>query len=954
MDNYICHEGVGHLDNPPGRGSGRYAWGSGENPGQHQDSFKANVYELRKQGLTDSDIAKILIGPHATGSDVHTKITIENERERAGNRARALKLYDECHGNVSEVARIMFGNPKKESSVRKLLDPVIAERHERYQNTADYLKERIKSTPSGVIDVGSDQEMHLGVSEQTKKVAIKMLEDEGYTYTWVTIPQAGTQFETTTKVLAAPGMSWSDIQRAKYEIGTIKDFTPDEGKTFWTPEYPASIDSKRVYIRYGDEGGKERDGTIELRRGVDEVSLDGPLYSQVRIAVDGKYYMKGMAFYSDDIPKGYDIIYNSNKKRGTKVFPENSQESAVFKLMKDDPDNPFGATIKSPSERDGIITRGGQHYYIDKNGEKKLSPINKLSDEGDWNDWSKNLSSQFLGKQDLNLIEKQLNYSILDKKAELERIKSLTNPVIKQKMLDDYASQCDSNASTLAAKGFKDSAFHVILPVPTLKDNEIYAPNYKNGEQVALVRYPHGGVFEIPVLTVNNKNKDAQIILGKNPKDAVGINAHNADILSGADFDGDTALVIPLTSNNIKIKYSPPLKELENFDHKALYRLPDDAPVIKNKTKQTQMGIVTNLITDMTVGGATNSEIAKAVKHSMVVIDSEKHHLDYKQSEKDNDIIRLKKKYQGVTSKGNAKGASTILSRASAEVFIDQRKQKRISDMTPEELKAYKAGKIIFENTGKMVKDSKEIKDPTKMTPAELERYKAGKRVFRDTGKYKRKQETVSQMETVDNAMDLVRDKNNKKEVAYANYANALKKLAIEARKESRNIIFKKASPQAKETYAEEVKSLNTKLRIAKSNNPKERQAQAMANYISNEKFKDRSKEWDHEHKQRERARALEYARAQLGAKKELIDITDKEWEAIQANAVSPTKLKQILANTNQDKFKERATPKSKMTLTKSEIALIKQMQKSGQYTNKEIADRLGVSASTISRVVNA
>lgn len=951
MENIICHEGVGHLDNPPGRGSGRYAWGSGENPNQHSRSFKNDVYKLRQDGLTDGEIAKVLIGPHATASDVHTRITIENEKERSGNRARALKLYDECNGNVSEVARIMFGDPRKESSVRKLLDDTIAERHERYQNTADFLKERIASTPSGVIDVGSDQELYLGVSEQTKKVAIKMLEDEGYTYTWVTIPQAGTKYETTTKVLAAPGMSWSDIQRAKFEIGSIRDFSPDEGKTFWTPEYPSSFDSKRVYIRYGDEGGKERDGTIELRRGVDEVSLDGPLYSQVRIAVDDKYYMKGMAYYSDDIPAGYDIVYNSNKKRGTKIFPENSKESAVYKLMKDDPDNPFGATIKSPSEKDGIVTRGGQHYYIDKNGEKKLSPINKLSDEGDWNDWSKNIASQFLSKQDINLIQKQLDYSILDKKAELESIKNLTNPVIKQKLLEDYAAQCDSNASTLSAKGFKGSAFHVILPVPSLKDNEIYAPNYKNGEQVALVRYPHGGVFEIPVLTVNNKNKNAESILGKNAKDAIGINSHNADILSGADFDGDTALVIPLTSNNIKIKYSPPLRELENFDHKALYKLPDDAPVIKNKTKQTQMGIVTNLITDMTVGGATNSEIAKAVKHSMVVIDSEKHHLDIKQSEKDNDIIQLKKKYQGVTPKGNVKGASTILSRASAEVYIDQRKQKRVSEMTPEELKAHKAGKIIYENTNKMVKESKEIKDPKKMTDAELERYKAGKRVFRDTGKYKHKQETVSQMETVDDAMKLVRDKNNKKEVAYAQYANSLKGLAQEARREARSITFQKASPQAKETYASEVESLNRKLRIAKSNNPKERQAQAMANYISNEKFKDRTKEWDYEHKQRERARALEYARAQLGAKKELVDISDKEWEAIQANAISPTKLKQILANTNQDKFKERSTPKSRLTLSDSEKNLIKQMKKSGQYTNEEIAERLGVSTSTVSRL---
>lgn len=953
MDNYIMHEGVGHLDNPPGRGSGRYSWGSGENPYQHQDNFQTAVNKLRSQGLGDGEIAKLLIGEYATASDVRTKLTIEKNQKKIAEINEALKLYEENNHNASEVARIMFGDPSKESYVRTLIDPVASEKAMKYQNTADFLADKIANTPSGVIDVGSDTELYLGVSEHVKKAAIKMLEEKGYTYTWVTVPQAGTDHETTIKVLAKPGMTWSDIQKSKYEIGSIKEFTPDEGKTFWTPEYPASYDSKKVYIRYGDEGGKDKDGVIELRRGVDEVSLDGPLYSQVRIAVDDKYYMKGMAVYTDDIPEGYDIIYNTNKNRGAKVFPENPKDSAVYKMMKDDPDNPFGATIKTPSERDGVVTRGGQHYYINEKGEKVLSPINKLSDEGDWDNWSRNLASQFLSKQDAQLIKRQLDYSIIDKKAELESIRQLTNPVIKQKLLDDFANQCDSNASTLSAKGFKDSAFHVILPIPELKDNEIYAPNYKDGEQIALIRYPHGGVFEIPVLTVNNKVKAAEKTIGKNAKDAVGINSHNAEILSGADFDGDTALVIPLNTNNIKIKYSPPLKELENFDHKALYRLPDDAPVIKSQTKQTEMGKVTNLITDMTVGGATNSEIAKAVKHSMVVIDSEKHHLDYKKSEADNDILYLKKKYQGVTEKGAAKGASTILSRASSEIYINQRKEKRVSDMTPDEKKRYYEGEKIYVDTGKKVKDQKEIKDPSKMTSEEKQLYAAGKRVFRDTGKTKYRQETVTQMDYVDDAFKLVRDKDNEKEVLYATYANDLKGLAKEARKESRNMTFESASPSAKATYKDEIDSLNSKLRIARSNAPKERQAQVMANHIYSEKFKNRSMDWDYEHKQREKARALEQARATIGAKKESINITDKEWEAIQANAISPTKLRDILNNTDQDKFKQRATPKGNFELTTTQKNLIKQMKDSGQYTNKEIAERLGISTSSVSKISN-
>ena len=66
----------------------------------------------------------------------------------------------------------------------------------------------------------------------------------------------------------------------------------------------------------------------------------------------------------------------------------------VLKKIQDDPDNPFGAFIKA----------GGQSHYIDKDGTEKLSAINKLKEEGDWDKMSKNLSSQFLSKQPIKLI----------------------------------------------------------------------------------------------------------------------------------------------------------------------------------------------------------------------------------------------------------------------------------------------------------------------------------------------------------------------------------------------------------------------------------------------------------------------------------------------------------------------------------------------------------------------
>lgn len=949
--NIIYHSGVGHEDNPPGRGSGRYAWGSGDNPGQHQFNFISEVKKLKANGLTEATIAKTLLGEKATSTDLRAEISIENSRLRKANVARAVELMDKYNGNKSEVARQMGIN---ESSVRSLLDPIKAARNDRYQNTADMLKKVIAE--KGIIDVSSSTEYSLGVNENTKKVAIAILEKEGYLKSWIQVDQLGTGEKTSMIVLAPPGTTHSEVQKRKFEVASIDTYTPDEGKTWWNPKFPSSLDSKRVMVRYAEEGGKDKDGVIELRRGVKDLSLGGSQYAQVRVMVDDTNYLKGMAMYApdSDFPKGIDVIYNTNKKKGVPLIDKNMTYSyedhdwvggkEVAKRMKIDEstgevdrDNPFGAAIK----------RGGQMMYKDKDGKEQLSPINKLQEEGDWDDWSRNLSSQFLAKQPLKLIKQQLDLTIKDKQNELEKITDLTNPVIKKKMLDDFAKICDSNASDLSAKGFKDQSFQVLLPIPKMKPNEVYAPNHETGDIIALVRFPHAGPFEIPVLKVNNNNPDAKKVMNM-AKDAIGIHPSVAEQLSGADFDGDTAVVIPVSKNNLQLKVSPALKGLQGFEPKDIYKLSDDAPRMKSQTKQNEMGRVTNLIADMTVADASESEICRAVKHSMVVIDAEKHHLDYKQSAKDNDITDLKVLYQG----GPRKGASTILTKARSEVYIDKRTE--IVDrnkMTPEEVKAFDAGKKIYRTVDDKRDVYKELKNVSDMTPEELAVYRSGKKVYRKVGE-KTPQMKVHRMDLVNDARDLVHDRDNEKEMAYADFANELKGLADKARAESRAIKPLPVNPSAKRVYAEEVKSLNNKLIRAKMNAPKERQAQRLGNAMVSEKIKS-NPGMDFEHKQRARVRALEQARALVGAKKELIEITDKEWEAIQANAISTNKLIQILNNTDQEAFKKRATPKrnDSSSLTQSQINLIKSMNDSGLYSRAEIAKRLGVSVSTVSRV---
>lgn len=974
----LFHTGVAHDEHPPGRGSGRYAWGSGENPNQHRRGFLVDYEKHKANGLTDKEIAALMLGAkyikkdgtpqYYTASDLKVKLALEKKRQREDDISRAKLLYEECDGNKSEAARRMG---IAESTFRNLLNEQIAENQKRYQGAAEMLKKRIAESEIGAVDVSKYSELYSGMSEHTKKIAVKMLEEEGYVSMWIKVPLADGKHETKVRVLARKpeeGETATDVfrevQQNKYKISSIVDFSPDGGTTWWTPEYPESISSKRVMVRYDDDptSGSDRDGTIQIRRGVQDLSLGDSMYAQVRIAVDGTHYMKGMAIYGDDkdFPDGVDVIYNTNKKRGTPMIDPSAEYDAekdtwsgkeVLKRMKMNPttgeidsDNPFGATIRAPKEIDGVLTAAGQYHYVGKDGKEHLSPINKLREEGDWSTWSRTLASQMLSKQPSELVKDQTNRSLADKDKELDDIMHLTNPVLKKKMLEDYADNTEAKAAELSTVGFNRQRFQVLLPVNSLKDNEIYAPNFKDGEEVALVRYPHGGVFEMPILTVNNKNAEAKGFM-RNARDAVGINSHTAGILSGADFDGDTALVIP--TQGVKLNHKAPLKGLDGFDPKV-YKLPDDAPPVKNETKQQEMGKVTNLITDMSLHKDCNDDdLEKAVKHSMVVIDSEKHHLDYRQSERDNDIIDLKYKYQGSTRTGKPAGASTIVSRAGAEVYINDRKEiTDVKKMTPEQVKDYNMGKKVYVDTGE--KSLTQIKDPKDMTPDELTRYNAGKRVFRETDNYK--QIKIQQMYVHDDAYELVRDKSNPTEVAYADYANGLKSRAWNARATARQIKPTPMSPSAKAVYAEESKSLDAKLNEVRLNAPKERQALYYGNALYDEKIKD-NPNLDKEHRDRLRAQCMDKGRALAGSKRPSITFTDREWEAIQSGAISSTKQAELFQAADQDHLRKRATPRNQQTLSESDVNLIKIMKANPKYTNADIAERIGCSVSLVNSV---
>lgn len=885
------------------RRSGRYPWGSGKDPYQHSGDLLSRVEELKKQGLSEKDIADN-IGLSTT--ELRMQVRVANHERKRLEYDRIKSIMDDGITSPTEIGRIMG---KSESTIRSILKENSGSTRTRGRETADILKKELETKK--ILDVGAEVERELGCSRGTLKEALFILETEGYKHFGVGMPQVTDRSkQTNLELIAKSDKDIRELQKDIYNdyslVKSVGDYhSKDGGLTYNKLEYPASISSDRVKVRYGDEGGASKDGVIELRRGVADLDLGNSHYAQVRILVDGTHYLKGMAMYSDNIPEGSDIVFNTNKKSGT------DKMDVLKKINLSDPDNPFGANIKA----------NGQSKYIDKDGKEKLSAINKLKEEGEWDTGSsKNLSSQFLSKQPISLIKKQLNLTYADSAAEYDEICSLNNPTIKRKLLLDFADNCDGAVVHLKAAALPRQKTQVILPIDELKDNEVYAPNFKSGEEVVLIRYPHGGTFEIPRLKVNNNNQTAKSVLG-NVTDAIGINSKVAERLSGADFDGDTVVVIP--TKNVNIKTKSKLEDLEGFDPKTQYSTEGKTGVrlMQKSEVQKQMGMVSNLITDMTLGGANDTEIARAVKHSMVVIDAHKHKLDFKQSEKDQGISELKKKYQvRVDDDGNVKygGASTLISKKKQDVRIPETQGSGTIDPI--------TGKVSYKQSGRTYVD----KD----------------------GKVQVATKTVKLMSVTDDAYTL--SSGTPQENAYADYANKMKALANQARKEYLSTGTLKYSPSANKVYEEEVNSLLSKLNEAAKNAPRERRAQAIA--LSNVKAKTQDNpDMDKKEIKKLKQREINNARLSVGAssKDVKITITDKEWTAIQAGAISDSRLSKILQYADEKVIRERATPRTTTQLSSAQAARIKAYAASG-YTNAEIAEKMGKSTSTIAKYLNS
>ena len=893
------------------RHSGRYPWGSGDNPYQHSGDFLSRVEELKKKGLSEKEILETT--NDSLPDEYKMGLTeFRTARQKAGHDRKALE-YDQIRALKDDGLGWKEIGDKlgmSESSVRSKYNNAIGEKASQAEKIAATLKEEVDK--KGMIDISEGANQVLGVSESKLDEAAYILEAEyGYQRYGVGIRQpTNVRQQTNITVLAKPEFDQKYAYQHQDQIDSLGDYHSDDGgETFTKLQRPSSLDSSRVAICYGDEGGLDKDGVMEIRRGVPDLDLGKSHYAQVRILVDGDHYLKGMAVYSDDLPDGVDVMFNTNKPSGT-------PKMKVLKEAKADPDNPFGAAIKA----------NGQSMYIGEDGKEHLSPINKLKEEGDWDTMSRNVSSQFLSKQPKKLIENQLNLTVADYKAQYDEIMRYDNPTVKKKLLNDFADTVEGTSMTLKASAFPGQSTKVILPINKIKETEAYCPTYENGTRLALIRYPHAGTFEIPIVTVNNKNVSGKRNLGA-IQDAIGINAKVAERLSGADFDGDTVMAIPVT-DKVNIKSTRALKALEGFDPKTAYAVPEGNPnnvrLMKKEEKQREMGVISNLITDMTLRGADEDELARAVKHSMVVIDAEKHKLDYKRSERENGIPELKQKWQirvdeeGATHYG---GASTLLSRRKQTVRVPERRGSiRVDKET---------GEYIYKESGRTFIDPK-------------------------TGKERKAEDTVSLISETKDARTL--SSGTIQENLYADFSNKLKAMANQARKEAANMKGIQRNPEAAKTYAPEVASLKEKYNNMIANKPKERKAMLIANANIKAKIQEQGLDPTIDKKEIKKISSVEMQRARdsVGAsgRKSKITFTDREWEAVQAGAISDNMLTKFLNSSDSDEIVKRAMPKNVTVMTSAKMSKANAMLRSG-YSYAEIAKACGVPESTVYSALN-
>ena len=283
------------------RRSGRYPWGSGEHPCQRLGNFYSEYKRLMDAGVSGEEMAKQL---NMSTSQIRARVAYYQDAKTLMNLTKCIEMSEQGKSNVAIAKELGIS----EGAVRSLIKKDKESRTDSMIMTMMAIKDCVDQ--HRYVDVGDGVDANMNITKTKLDQAVLNLTDEGYKlYSDIHVKQGGSGNYTTRKVLAAPDVTKKEVYEHVGDVYNIDSRAEDVGdKTeFKKPEPPVNIDSKRITVRYADDPdnpGTDMDGVIELRRGVEDLSLGNAHYAQVRIAVDGKYYAKGMAVYADDLPDG--------------------------------------------------------------------------------------------------------------------------------------------------------------------------------------------------------------------------------------------------------------------------------------------------------------------------------------------------------------------------------------------------------------------------------------------------------------------------------------------------------------------------------------------------------------------------------------------------------------------------------------------------------------------------
>ena len=180
LTDYLAHYGTPHEGATPH--SGRYPFGSGEDPFAHPNDLLARISELSKKYDKETDIAKAL-GMSTT--ELRKQRSLAKDEEKIANISKVRRLKDHGCSNL-EIQR-RTGIP--EATVRNYLKDYALDRANLTNTVADKLEKEVKHKK--YLDVGSGSEIEMGVSQSRFNTALAKLKEKGYYVDKIWVEQAG-------------------------------------------------------------------------------------------------------------------------------------------------------------------------------------------------------------------------------------------------------------------------------------------------------------------------------------------------------------------------------------------------------------------------------------------------------------------------------------------------------------------------------------------------------------------------------------------------------------------------------------------------------------------------------------------------------------------------------------------------------------------------------------------